>query len=273
MNRATPPMINENTRNGGLTMRISGLKLAAVLLLAAGPVFAAEKPEPPKKQKWSFEEPLGTFDRAALQRGFQVYKEVCSSCHSLKFVTFGMLAEKGGPGFSEPEAKALAAGYKKEIPDETGQPKEVPRTLADTFPAPYPNEEAARASNGGALPPDLSLMPKARKEGPDYIFSLVSGFEDAPAGVTMRAGMHYNPYFPGHQIAMSPPLSQDRVTYADGTPATVPQMAHDVVTFLSWAAEPKMEERKHIGLNVMIYLVLLSILLYWTKRRVWRDVH
>lgn len=251
-----------------------GTVLAGLVALSfSGAALAADEAEHPKEMEWSFEGPLGTFDRPALQRGFQVFKEVCSTCHTLKYVTFGSLDDAGGPGFSEAEAKAVAAEYEKDALDDSGDVKQVPRTLADTFPAPFANDLAARAANGGALPPDLSVMTKARHEGPSYIYSLLTGYKDAPADVEMRAGMNYNPYFPTHQIAMPPPLTPDRVTYSDGTPATVEQMAHDVVTFLEWTAEPKLEARKRTGLTVLIYLALLSVMLYWAKSRIWKDAH
>ncbi|MGE0653436.1 MAG: cytochrome c1 [Alphaproteobacteria bacterium] len=275
MNATTTPDRGHHMRKTAyLLAGLLGAFASATFALSAPHALAAEAGPALKEVHWSFEGPLGSYDKAALQRGFQVYKEVCASCHSLQFVTFGNLDDRGGPGFSEPEAKAIAKSYTKEVLDETGQPKEVPRTLADTFPAPYPNEETARAANNGALPPDLSLMPKARAHGPNYIFSLLTGFQDPPPGVTVLSGMHYNPYFPApHQLAMAPPLTPDRVVYADGTPATVEQMAKDVVTFLHWTAEPKMEERKRLGISVMIYLILLAIILYAAKRHVWRDVH
>jgi cytochrome c1 len=256
------------------------LKLGAWLLgtligAQALPALAEGGQEGPKLKEvaWSFEGPLGTYDRAALQRGFQVFKEVCASCHSLKFVAFHNLGDAGGPGFSIPEVKALAAAYTKEILDDTGQPKPVPRTPADTMPAPFPNEQAARAANGGALPPDLSLITHAREGEANYVYSLLTGFEPAPADMQMRAGMNYNLYFPGHQIGMPPPLTDNRVTYADGTAASLDQEAKDVVTFLEWAAEPKMEERKRLGLSVLGYLALLSVLLFWSYRRIWHGKH
>lgn len=253
----------------GLALLVAGIVTAALVRPAA----AAEDFEPPKQIEWSFDGPVGTFDRAALQRGFQVFKEVCSGCHTLKYITFGNLEQAGGPGFSEAEAKALATQYQKDVIDDTGDTKQIPRTLADTLPAPFANEQAARAANGGALPPDLSVIAKARAGGANYVYSLLTGYEEPPAGFEMRAGMNYNPYFPGRQIAMPAPLTADRVTYTDGTAATLEQEAHDVVTFLEWTAEPKMEARKRTGLTVMIYLVLLSVLLYWSKSRIWRNAH
>jgi len=244
-------------------------------LMALTAPAAAQTTEEPKLKdgQWSFDKPLGTYDRAALQRGFQVFKEVCSTCHSLKYVPIRNLGDAGGPGFSTAEVKALAAAYQKDALDDTGQTKQVPRTPADTLPNPFPNEPAARAANNGALPPDLSLITHAREGGANYIYSLLTGFAEPPAGVTMRAGMNYNLYFAGHQIGMPPPLSDNRVTYADGTQATLDQEAHDVVTFLEWAAEPKMEERKRLGLSVLSFLALLSVLMFWSYRRVWHGKH
>ena len=266
-----------------MKMLTRALPLAGVfaLLLVAPSARALEEAKAPEKHAWSWEGPTGHYDRAALQRGFQVFKEVCASCHTLHYAPFRMLSEPGGPGFNEEEVKAIAAGYEKDVIDDVGDVKQVPRTPADTFPDPFANEQAARASNGGALPPDLSLMAKARKGGPDYMYSLLTGYSDSPAGLEMRAGMSYNPYFhscqPSNpetcQIAMPFQLNADRVTYTDGTAATPEQMASDVVTFLAWAAEPKLEQRKRLGLNVMAYLVVLAGLLYFSYRRVWRDQH
>jgi ubiquinol-cytochrome c reductase cytochrome c1 subunit len=246
---------------------------ALMVPVMAGPALSAEDTPPLKKEEWSFDGPLGTFDRPALQRGFQVYKEVCSSCHTLQYIDFRNLGDRGGPGFSIAEVKAIAAAYQKDVLDDTGETKQVPRTPADGFPDPFPNEQIARAGNGGALPPDLSLINHAREGGPDYIYSLVTGYTDPPTGVEMRPGMNYNSYFPTHQIAMPFQLPEGRVTYADGTPATSDQMAKDVVTFLEWAADPKMEERKRLGLDVMVFLAALSVLLFWSYRKLWHDKH
>jgi ubiquinol-cytochrome c reductase cytochrome c1 subunit len=231
---------------------------------------------------FSFEGPFGTYDRAALQRGFQVYKEVCSACHSLKLVAFHNLGDPGGPGFSEAQVKALAAGF--QVPadpddqgrtyDDSGQRIMRPGIPADYFPWRFDNDKAARVANNGALPPDLSVIVKAREGGPQYVYSILTGFgQKPPANEAMADNMNYNPYFPGHQIAMPPPLSDGIVTYADGTPATVANMAHDVVTFLAWTAEPKMEERKRVGFGTVIYLLAFSGLLYLAYRRVWHGAH
>lgn len=237
--------------------------------------------EPPKHAGWSFNGPFGTYDRAALQRGFQVYKEVCAACHSLDRVAIRTLAQPGGPGFTEAEVRAIAASYmvpagpneQGQTVDDKGQPLMRAATPADSFPPPFPNEKAARAANNGAAPPDLSLMVKAREGGADYVYSLLTGFGKAPAGEKMAPGMYYNVYFPGRQIAMPPPLTDDRVMYADGTKATVDQEAKDVVTFLTWAAEPKMEERKESGFGVMIFLLAFAGFLYLSYRKIWHGHH
>lgn len=240
------------------------------------------EPLPPKPVNWSFNGPFGVYDRAALQRGFQVYKEVCSACHSLTHIAFRNLGERGGPGFSEDQVRAIAAGYRVPAdPDEqgrtvnaSGQPLMRAATAADYVPPPFPNEQATRAANNGALPPDLSLIVRARAGHADYAYSILTGFgQRPPANERMARGMQYNPYFPGHQIAMPPPLSDGSVTYADGARATVDQQARDVVTFLAWAADPKMEERKRTGFSVMIFLVLLSTLLHFSYKRLWRGHH
>jgi len=275
------------------------MRIALPLVLAAAlavPAFADTTntdPLPPTKVSWSFEGPFGTYDRAALQRGFQVYKEVCSACHSLNRVAFhdlssgpgGPGAEEGnggGIGFSDAQVKAIAAAYKipadpndkGELFDSSGERLTRPGIVADHFPAPFANEEAARAANNGALPPDLSLIVKAREGGARYVYSILTGFgQKPPAGFKVMANKYYNPYFAGWNISMPPPLSEGAVTFSDGTTATVDQEAHDVVTFLSWAAEPKMEERKRLGFGVMAFMLLLSGLLFLSYRRVWKDQH
>ena len=255
---------------------VSGIA-AFVALAGAGAVLAEEAEVQLPKRDWGFDGPFGTYDRAAAQRGFQVYKEVCSACHSLSYVHYrdlGPAGPDGGIGFSEEEVKAIAAGVQvTDGPNDNGEMFERNGRPYDKFKAPFANANAARASNNGALPPDLSLIVKAREGFEDYVYGILTGFADAPAGVKLMDGMNYNKYFPGHQIAMPPPLTDDRVTYADGTKATVAQEAHDVVTFLSWAAEPKMEERKRLGFGVMAFMVLLSVLLFLSYRRVWKDAH
>lgn len=219
---------------------------------------------------WSFDGFFGTYDRAALQRGFQVYREVCAACHGLNLVAYRNLA---GIGLNTAQIRAVAADARVPALNETGDPAERPGTPADRLRGPYANDLAARAAQRGALPPDLSLIAKAREGGPNYIVALLTGYAAPPAGMTMMEGMNYNRYFAGHQIAMAPPLAPDRVTFADRTPATVEQMASDVATFLNWAAEPELEQRKRMGVQVMLFLVFLSLLLYAVKRKVWRAVH
>jgi len=256
----------------------------AIAVLAAAPALAAIDTTryPVKPVEFSFEGPFGTYDRGALQRGFQVYKEVCSACHALNHIAFHNLDEYGGPGFSEAQAKAIAAGYKipagpndkGEVVDDKGAPLTRPGTIADYFPAPFPNEEAARANNAGNLPPDLSLIVKARQGGAKYVYSILTGFHQTPPkGFTVTPNKYFNPYFEGWNIGMPPPLTDQGVTYSDGTKATIDQEAHDVATFLAWASDPKMEERKRMGLSVLIFLVVLSGLLFMSYRKLWADKH
>jgi cytochrome c1 len=254
-------------------IRIRAFAAAAGLSLLLGltPAHAAEVLEPPA-QDWGFQGLFGTFDRGGLQRGFQVYKEVCSSCHGMQFLAYRNLE---AIGLTPEQIVTIAAQYEVEDgPNDEGEMFTRPALPADPFARPFPNEQAARFANGGAYPPDLSLITKARLGGPDYIYALMTGYEDPPpAGVTMMPGMNYNAWFPGHQIAMPPQLSDGRVDYADGTEATVSQMASDIVTFLSWAAEPELEERKRLGIKVMLFLIVLTAMLYALKRQVWADVH
>lgn len=252
-------------------MRILRLALAAAIAFAPLPALAAESTAPLLTSDWSFAGPFGTYDLPTARRGLQVYAEVCAACHGLKLVAYRNLISLG---LTDDEAKALAA--KAEVqdgPDDAGAMFMRPAVLADRFVPPFPNDNASRAANGGSLPPDLSLITKARKGGADYLYSLLQGYEEPPAGVTVAPGMNYNKFFAGHQIAMPAPLMDDFVQYADGTKATVQQMSHDVAEFLMWAAEPHLSVRKSIGFGVMIFLVLLTGLFYATKRSVWRDVH
>ncbi len=248
--------------------------LAAVVIGFAAPALAAGDTATPPAQKWSFNGPFGTFDRAELQRGYQVYKEVCAACHAMKYVAFRNLADPGGPGFTAAEVKALAATFEvTDGPNDAGDMFKRAALPSDKFPSPFANEKAARASNGGAYPLDLSLIAKARVNGPDYLKALLTGYTAAPAGFALGEGLHYNAYFPGNQIAMPQPLNADQVTYADGTKATVEQMAHDVSAFLMWTAEPKLEERKRMGFKVMIFLVVLTGLFFMAKKRIWAKLH
>ncbi|MCZ6846358.1 MAG: cytochrome c1 [Alphaproteobacteria bacterium] len=231
----------------------------------------ASETEHPEAQDWKFTGPFGKFDIAAIQRGLQVYLEVCSACHSLNQIAYRNLLDLG---FNADEVKAIAAEYEvTDGPDDNGDMFERPARPSDKFVLPFANEKAARASNNGAFPTDLSLLAKAHPAGPDYIFAVLTGFDDPPDDVELGDGMNYNPYFSGKQIAMAQPLFEDSVEYSDGTKATVENMARDVANFLHWTAEPEMEDRKRIGWKVVLFLLVLSALLYATKRKVWSSVH
>jgi ubiquinol-cytochrome c reductase cytochrome c1 subunit len=243
---------------------------AAVTVLLALPAAASEAPVPPA-QSWSFSGPFGTYDRAALQRGFQVYKDVCAACHSLRHVYYRDLAALG---YNEDEIKAIAASVEvQDGPNDQGEMFTRPGRPYDRFKSPFPNDNAARAANNGAFPPDLSVITKARPHGHDYLYALMTGYKEPPADMKMTEGMMYNTAFAGHQIAMPPPLSEGSLEYKDGTKATIPQMAKDVTVFLAWAAEPEMEERKRLGYKVLLFLVVLTGVLYAAMRRVWSKVH
>lgn len=245
--------------------------LAAVVFAFSAPAMAAGGSNAPTAQNWSFNGPFGTFDRGELQRGYQVYKDVCAACHSMKYVAFRNLRDLG---FTEAEVKALAATFQvTDGPNDSGEMFQRPGLPSDKFPSPFANEKAARAANGGAYPVDLSLVAKARAAGPDYLYALLTGYKPAPAGFALGEGLHYNEAFPGHQIAMPQPLNADQVSYADGKAATVEQMSRDVSAFLMWAAEPKLEDRKRMGFKVMIFLVVLTGLFFAAKKRIWRSVH
>jgi ubiquinol-cytochrome c reductase cytochrome c1 subunit len=248
----------------------AALGCAAIGVLAAPAARAQEAPEPPK-QVWSFNGPFGAYDLASVQRGFAVYLNVCSNCHSMQLMHFRDLS---GIGLNPDQIKAVAAT--QQVPlglDDQGQEIIGPGTPASQFRSPFPNEKAARAALNGALPPDLSLIFNAREGHGDYIYALLTGYGDPPAGMTMQAGMNYNKYFPGHQIAMPKPLSDGQVTFADGSPDTVDAMARDVVNFLAWTANPEMTTRKQIGVRVVLFLVLMTCLTYAVKRQIWSDVH
>lgn len=275
-----------------MTARILAVALAG-MLAASGCIRMAvsAEAETPPAVKWSFHGPFGTFDRAQLQRGFKIYREVCQNCHALSLLSFRNLAERGGPEFSRAQAAAVATEYKiKDGPNDQGEMFERPGRAADRFPAPFPNEQAARAANGGAAPPDLSIIAKARtyergfpwfvldiftqyqEQGVDYIVALLKGYEDPPQGFTLPQGSQYNKYFPGHALAMPPPLQDNQITYDDGSPQTLDQYSKDVAAFLMWAAEPHLEARKRIGFQVMVFLIVFAGLLYFTKKRVWSAV-
>ena len=249
------------------------LMIAAAVVFAglqAGAALAAEGTALPARD-WSFSGIFGQFDRGAMQRGFQVYREVCSGCHSLRLIAFRNLEALG---YDEDEIKAIAAEYTIEDgPDDEGEMFERPGLPADRIPSPFANTKAAAAANNGAVPPDLSLMIKARNGGADYLHALLTGYVDPPDGVEVLDVQNYNLYFPGNLTAMAPPLSEDAVEYGDGTPATVEQMASDIVNFLAWAAEPTMEERKRMGIKVILFLLAFTGVLYAAKRKVWADLH
>ena len=249
----------------------SALGLAGAVLCAVTLVLTpASAAEGVASQSWSFSGPFGTFDRGQLQRGYQVYKEVCSACHGLRLLHYRNLGEPGGPEFSVAQVKALAGEVEvQDGPDGEGEMFERPGKPSDAFVSPFPNDNAARAANNGALPFDLSLMAKARTGGPDYIYALMTGYKEEPEKMKMAEGMSYNTAFPGHQIAMAPPLDDEAVEYSDGTKPTLKNHARDIAAFLMWAAEPKLEERHRLGFRFMIYLIILAGLLYLAKRRVW----
>ena len=233
---------------------------------------AAEKIEY-LKTDWSFKGLFGKFDRGALQRGYQVYTEVCASCHSMKYLSYRNLAEKGGPEFTEQQAKAIAASFDvTDGPNADGEMFTRPGKLSDKFVMRYESVKAAQAANGGAYPPDMSVLVKARGGGVDYIYSLLQGYEDPPTGITLDEGVHYNKYMYGNKIKMSNPLSDGLVEYSDGTNATVEQMSKDVTTFLMWTAEPHLETRHQMGFKAIVYLIILTILVYFSMKRIWSRV-
>jgi ubiquinol-cytochrome c reductase cytochrome c1 subunit len=273
------------------------LRLAVFAGLVAAPAAlaseGAHKEATPNRYDWSFSGVFGAYDAAQIKRGFQVYKEVCSSCHSLKLVAFRNLAEPGGPGFTEKEVADLAASYKiKDGPNDAGDMFERPGRPSDRFPPPFANEQAARAALAGAYPPDMSVLAKARgysrgfptflfdalpglayqEHGVDYIASLLTGYADAPHDFELPAGQYYNVFMSGRRIGMPPPLSDGAVTYTDGAPQTTTQYAKDVSAFMMWAAEPHLNSRKSVGRGVVAFMIVFAGLLYFTKRRIWSNV-
>lgn len=274
------------------------VSVTAALGLAAFavPAMAAGGAKHPRSGDFSFEGPFGTYDQGQLQRGYKVYREVCASCHGMDLLHFRNLGDRHGPFWNShypnpndnPVVKALAAEIQvADIDSETGEPIMRDATTADRFPNPYPNATAAAGANGGAMPPDLSVMAKARHDGANYIYSLLSGYQDAPAGLQIASGQYYNPYMagdmtpfwtgeghapPGGFIAMPPPLADGQVTYDDGVEASVDQMAKDVAAFIAWASEPKATERKQAGFGVMIFLLIFAGLTYASYRRIWKGV-
>jgi cytochrome c1 len=227
-----------------------------------------------ESQSWSFTPPFGSFDRAQLKRGFQVYQGVCAGCHSMRLLSYRNLGEPGGPEFSPKAVEAIASKVQvTDGPDDKGEMFQRPGRPSDRFRSPFANEQQARAANNGALPPDLSVMAKARPGGPDYIYALLTGYRPAPKDFELAPGMHYNTAFPGHQIAMPPLLQDNAVKYADGTPQTLDNHARDVAAFLMWAAEPKLEERHKVGARVMIFLLVFAVIMFLAKRSVWARLH
>ena len=275
----------------------SALAAIAAFTIVSSPAIAAGGVEHPPAQKWTFSGPFGTFDRAQLQRGFKVYREICANCHGMEKVSFRNFAQKGGPEFSVGQIQTLAAEYKvKDGPNEAGDMFERPARLSDRVQNPFPNTESAKAANGGALPPDFSVIAKARtyergfpmwvidiftqyqEQGVDYLVALLNGYDPAPKGVTVEPGLHWNKYFPGNKIGMANPLvglfddsgkALDPKFYTDDTPVTREQVSKDVAAFLMWVAEPHLEARKQLGSKVMLWLLLLAGLLYMTKKRIW----
>ena len=225
-------------------------------------------------QSWSFTPPFGTFDKAQLQRGFQVYRDVCANCHSMRLMHYRNLGEPGGPEFSPKAVEVLASQAQvTDGPNDKGEMFQRPARPSDRFRSPFANDQMARNFNKGALPPDLSVIAKARPGGPDYLYALLTGYRDAPPGFDLAPGMYYNTAFPGHQIAMPPPLTDGAVAYTDGTPRTVDNYARDVSAYLMWAAEPKLEERHKVGARVMVFLIVFLVIMYLAKRAVWAGVH
>lgn len=276
-------------------MGITGLRMGVSLTLEPGeePTGVAAmlgiEPTPeagrgamaPKQLEWSFEGYTGTYDRKSVWRGLQVYREVCSACHSLDLVAFRMLPEimvgrdpdREDLARAEEAAKAIAASYQIDTIDDFGDPATRPGRLEDHFPAPFANEQAAKAANGGRMPPDLSLMPKARMDGPNYVYSLLTGYQDPPADFEPLSNTTvYNPYFEGWEIGMAPPLYDGAVEYEDGTEATVDQMARDVVNFLMWSAEPKLEDRHEMGFKVVIYSLVMTLFFFFSMKTIWRRI-
>jgi ubiquinol-cytochrome c reductase cytochrome c1 subunit len=280
-------------------MMRKALAMAAVLGIAAAgaaPALAETSARPLKEMHWSFEGPFGRYDQEQLQRGYKVYHDVCSACHSMKLMSYRNLGQPGGPFYDpkyanpndNPYVKTIVKDYQvSDVDGDTGDVIKRPATPADAFVSPYPNAAAAAAAFGGAAPPDLSLIIKAREEGPRYVYSLLTGYEPAPAGLKVPGGRFYNPYFPsdlasawsgrgeapeGGFIAMPFQLTANRVSYDDGRAASTDQEARDVVAFLSWAAEPHADERKTLGVSVLIFLLIFTGLLYASYRAIWKDV-
>lgn len=253
-------------------MHLKTISLIVLFLFIINLGIANSDVEHPKQMSWTFEGMTGKFDREAIQRGFKVYREVCAACHSVKALSFRNLTEIG---FSEDQAKTVAAEYSiQDGPNDQGAMYMRPGRITDYLPSPYSNEKEARLANNGALPPDLSLIIKARAGGANYTYSILTGFVNPPEGVKLGENMHYNPYFSGKQIAMPPPLvANNQVSYTDGTEPTIEQMAFDVVNFLQWIAEPEMEARKSLGIRVLLFMALFTIVFYFANKQVWKRLN
>ena len=253
------------------------IKLFLILFFLFGffnqKTYAAEESVELLKNDWSFKGFTGKFDRGSLQRGYQVYTEVCASCHSMKYLSYRNLAEEGGPEFTEEEAKVIASNFEViDGPNSDGEMFTRPAKPSDKFVSPYKNDQEAMASNGGAYPPDMSVLVKARKDGANYIYSVLLGYKDAPSDVSLDDGVYYNLYMPGKNIKMPKPLEDGLIEYNDGTEATEEQMAKDIVTFLAWSAEPHLESRHKIGFKAIIYLLILSLLAYFSMKKLWSRI-
>ena len=251
---------------------ITTLIIALPIIFFQNQSISAETPKL-LKTDWTFKGLFGKYDRASLQRGYQVYTEVCAACHSMQYLSYRNLAESGGPEFTEEQAKAIASSFEVlDGPNSDGEMFTRPAKLSDKFVKPYENVEASKAANGGAYPPDMSVLAKARKGGADYIYSLLLGYEDPPADIKLDDGVYYNKFMYGNKIKMSAPLSDGLVEYNDGTEATEEQMAKDITTFLMWSAEPHLETRHKTGFRVIVYLIILSVLVYLTMKKIWSRV-
>ena len=246
--------------------------LFSLLFFYTSNLFAAESSTKSLPQhEWSFEGITGTFDRGALQRGYQVYSEVCSGCHSMKLLYYRDLIDIG---FSEDQVKAIASEFTViDGPNDEGEMFERDARPADRFVSPYLNDNEARANNNGAYPPDLSVITKAKKDGANYIYNLLLGYKDPPADMEVGEGMYYNIYMAGNQIAMLQPIYDESVDYADGTNNSAEQLAEDLVVFLTWAAEPELEVRKNLGIKVILFFIILGFIIFLAKNRLWREVH
>ena len=291
------PRSLKDLSSGVASLRHAALAVATLAMVAfVSPEACAgstHEEATPERQEWSFSGVFGRFDKAQLRRGFKVYKEVCSTCHSIKMLAFRTLGQPGGPELSEKQVADLAASYKiKDGPNDSGEYFDRPGRPSDRFPSPFANEQAARAAMSGAYPPDMSVLVKARgyhrgfpsflfdglpgfayqEHGADYIVSLLKGYKEAPPDFKVPDGQYYNAYMIGRRIGMPPPLSDGAVTYDDGAPQTVDQYARDVTAFMAWVAEPSLESRKKIGLGVISFLIVFAGLLYFTKRKIWSDV-